>query len=243
MEIERQRKKYVANCGFVNETDVEEILALIGLLYMTGCRKDNHLTTAEMWSKHGPEVYRCVMSETRFRFLISCLRFDDKTMRDREDKLSPVHLEKVLDMSFDVEKLHLRLNEYLALVKDADAKHRQFADLLRRFCTLELFQKIKKELTQKDGISKEWHLSDIRLDIAAFDDVTLSFKASHDAICEPGTSIGHGKSRRPVAYFGFNYLQRITDKGFLGTPAGITTTSALFKASLRLSCPANLSKK
>ncbi|CAH1954826.1 unnamed protein product [Acanthoscelides obtectus] len=90
MEIERQRGKYVANCGFVNETDVEEILALIGLLYMTGCRKDNHLTTAEMWSKHGPEVYRCVMSETRFRFLISYLRFDDKTMRDREDKLSPV---------------------------------------------------------------------------------------------------------------------------------------------------------
>ncbi|CAH2015937.1 unnamed protein product [Acanthoscelides obtectus] len=56
MEIERQRGKYVANCGFVNETDVEEILALIGLLYMTGCRKDNHLTTAEMWSKHGPEL-------------------------------------------------------------------------------------------------------------------------------------------------------------------------------------------
>ncbi|CAH1975218.1 unnamed protein product [Acanthoscelides obtectus] len=55
MEIERQGGKYVANCGFVNETDVEEILALIGLLSMTGCRKDNHLTTAEMWSKHGPE--------------------------------------------------------------------------------------------------------------------------------------------------------------------------------------------
>ncbi|CAH1992023.1 unnamed protein product [Acanthoscelides obtectus] len=90
MKIERQRGKYVANCGFVNETDVEEILALIGLLSLTGCRKDNHLTTAEMWSKHGPEVYRCVMSETRFRFLISCLRFDVKTMRDREDKFSPV---------------------------------------------------------------------------------------------------------------------------------------------------------
>lgn len=90
MEIERQREKYVANCGFVNETDVDEILALIGLLYMAGCRKDNHLTTAEMWSKHGPEVYRCVMSETRFRFLISCLRFDEKTVRNREDKFSPI---------------------------------------------------------------------------------------------------------------------------------------------------------
>lgn len=90
MEIQRQKENYVDNCGFVNDTDADEILALIGLLYISGCRKDNHMTTVEMWSKFAPEVYRCILSETRFRFLVSCLRFDDKSVRNRADKFSPM---------------------------------------------------------------------------------------------------------------------------------------------------------
>ena len=89
-EIGRKKMNYTENCGYVGETDTTELLALFGLLYISGCRKDNHLTTAEMWSKYGPEIYRSIMSETRFRFLISCIRFDDKTARNREDKFSPI---------------------------------------------------------------------------------------------------------------------------------------------------------
>ncbi|XP_063924587.1 piggyBac transposable element-derived protein 4-like [Zophobas morio] len=66
-EIGRKKMNYTENCGYVGETDTTELLALFGLLYISGCRKDNHLTTAEMWSK-----------------------FDDKTARNREDKFSPI---------------------------------------------------------------------------------------------------------------------------------------------------------
>lgn len=89
-EIGRQRQKYSKDCRYVNDTDSIEIMALFGLLYIAGQKKDNHQNSKEMWSKFGPEIYRCIMSETRFRFLISCIRFDDKRIRDPQDKFAPI---------------------------------------------------------------------------------------------------------------------------------------------------------
>ena len=62
-----------------------ELKALLGILIMSGARKDNHLTTEEMFSPIlGCPFYRSVMSERRFSFLLRCLRFDDSaTRKDR----------------------------------------------------------------------------------------------------------------------------------------------------------------
>ncbi|KAL7641809.1 UNVERIFIED_CONTAM: hypothetical protein RMT77_007683 [Armadillidium vulgare] len=64
------------------ETEFSEIKALLGLLIFSGCQKDNHLSTREMWNPiTGPSLYRAGMSEERFAFLINILRFDDSDTR------------------------------------------------------------------------------------------------------------------------------------------------------------------
>lgn len=76
-------------------TNLEEMKALIGLLYYAGVLKSSHLHTDELWNDDGTgvQIFRCGMSQQRFRFLLRALRFDDK--RDRrvriaEDKLAPL---------------------------------------------------------------------------------------------------------------------------------------------------------
>ena len=56
-EISRRRSNY-SDQRFVGDTDAVEILALIGLLYISGNRKDSHLTTCDMFSS----IYKCIMS-------------------------------------------------------------------------------------------------------------------------------------------------------------------------------------
>ena len=64
-----------------------ELKALIGILILSGARKDNHLNTDEMFSAQlGCPFYRCVMSERRFNFLIRALRFDDSATRNERKK-------------------------------------------------------------------------------------------------------------------------------------------------------------
>ncbi|PSN34708.1 hypothetical protein C0J52_21188 [Blattella germanica] len=89
-EIERQAQKYSESVHFVGKTDKDEIKALIGLLYISGEQKDNHLKSTEMWSCFGAIIYCSIMSESRFRFLINCLRFDDKERRNYEEKFFPI---------------------------------------------------------------------------------------------------------------------------------------------------------
>ncbi|XP_071056421.1 piggyBac transposable element-derived protein 4-like [Onthophagus taurus] len=89
-EIERQKLCYNMDTRYVQFTDVSEILALIGILYIAGVRKDAHFVVREMFSNEGPKIYKCIMSEPRFTFLLSCLRFDDKNIRNRQDKFAPI---------------------------------------------------------------------------------------------------------------------------------------------------------
>lgn len=88
-EIDIKKDSY-GEARYVEHTDSVEILALIGLLYISGARKDAHLPTCEMFSKQSAKIYRCILSEPRFKFLINCLRFDDKTLRNRDDKFAPI---------------------------------------------------------------------------------------------------------------------------------------------------------
>ena len=41
-------------------------------------------------NKIGTTLYRCVFTRNRFSFLASCLRFDDKNLRDENDRFSPI---------------------------------------------------------------------------------------------------------------------------------------------------------
>ncbi|XP_066260450.1 piggyBac transposable element-derived protein 4-like [Euwallacea similis] len=76
-------------------TDLYEVKALIGLLYLSGVLKSNRLNLDEMWDKNGTgvELFRLTMPQQRFRFLMQHLRFDDGTTRsDRRqyDKLASI---------------------------------------------------------------------------------------------------------------------------------------------------------
>ncbi|UYV67220.1 hypothetical protein LAZ67_4004427, partial [Cordylochernes scorpioides] len=76
-------------------TTVTEILALFGLLIMSGVKRAAHLTYKELWAVDGSgvEIVRAIMSQDRFLFLLRCLRFDDITTRKERkklDKLAPI---------------------------------------------------------------------------------------------------------------------------------------------------------
>ncbi|XP_068229423.1 uncharacterized protein, partial [Palaemon carinicauda] len=71
-----------------------ELRAFLGILIMTGARKDNHLTAEEMFSKSlGCPFYRSILSERRFAFIQRALRFDSIATREehvRHDKFAPI---------------------------------------------------------------------------------------------------------------------------------------------------------
>ncbi|KAF4530225.1 hypothetical protein B566_EDAN018301 [Ephemera danica] len=77
------------------DTNKNEILAVFGLLILTGIYRGSHINLEDFWATDGSgiEVFRATMSLHRFKFLLRALRFDD--IRDRQerretDKLAPV---------------------------------------------------------------------------------------------------------------------------------------------------------
>lgn len=74
--------------------DKDEIRAFIGLVLAAGLHKAKHLTCEMLWNpKHGPTIFRATMGLTRFKALLSFLRFDDKETRSHrreKDKLAPI---------------------------------------------------------------------------------------------------------------------------------------------------------
>ncbi|KAJ8969038.1 hypothetical protein NQ314_001937 [Rhamnusium bicolor] len=65
------------------QTDYEEILAFIGLLYMAGVKKGQHLNTEKLWKSDGtaPDFFAATMSKKRFHQLVQSIRFDDAIKR------------------------------------------------------------------------------------------------------------------------------------------------------------------
>ncbi|KAJ8927649.1 hypothetical protein NQ314_019864 [Rhamnusium bicolor] len=76
-------------------TDILEMQAFIVLLYYAGILKANHLNADDLWKTDGSsvEIFRLTMSLVRFRFLLRCIRTDDKATRAERakiDKLAPI---------------------------------------------------------------------------------------------------------------------------------------------------------
>lgn len=87
-EIEVRAARFNREQYYVQKTNRSELLALIGLLYFAGVLKNAHLSLADMWSeKFGASIFRCTMPKNRFDFLLTCLRFDDKTTRPERKAL------------------------------------------------------------------------------------------------------------------------------------------------------------
>lgn len=77
------------------ETDLIEIKAFIGLLYLAGAYRGNRQSLEELWGSEGDgiEKFGLVMNIKRFKFIIRCIRFDDLTtraQRKKYDRLAPI---------------------------------------------------------------------------------------------------------------------------------------------------------
>lgn len=94
-----QIERYSVNCikegrdlqTYHHHTDEEEIRAFIGILYYSGAWKSSNVDIEDLWKPEtGISFYRSVMPRLRFVTLATCLRFDDKEIRDTDDVFSPI---------------------------------------------------------------------------------------------------------------------------------------------------------
>ncbi|XP_060846007.1 piggyBac transposable element-derived protein 4-like [Rhopalosiphum padi] len=79
----------------LRDTTKAEIDALLGLLYLAGYLRSNHLNLHNLWCTDGfaPEYFRAIMSEKLFSLLLRAVRFDDietRNVRRAIDKLAPI---------------------------------------------------------------------------------------------------------------------------------------------------------
>ena len=62
-----------------SDTNVTELKALVGVLIMSGIRKDGHLSLQMMFDvQYGAIFYRGLFSHKRFEWLMRTLRFDNR---------------------------------------------------------------------------------------------------------------------------------------------------------------------
>ena len=88
------RHKFARECRCM-ETSRNEIMALLGLLYLIGTRKGHHANVRELWTADGTgvQILRACMSYDHFLFLLRCTRFDDlqtRPGRRQTDKLATI---------------------------------------------------------------------------------------------------------------------------------------------------------
>lgn len=100
------------------ETDCIEIKAFIGLILLAGIYRSNRMNLSDLWASDGTgvEVFRLTMSLHRFRFLLRCLRFDDKETRSarrRVDKLAPIR--ELFEMFVDNCQRNYSPSEYMTI--------------------------------------------------------------------------------------------------------------------------------
>lgn len=91
-----------ANCR--RPTNITELEAFIGLLYLCGIYKSDNMNTSDLWKKDGTgvELFSYTMHHNRFCFLLEAIQFDDVRTRDERkefDKLAPIR--DLLDIFID----------------------------------------------------------------------------------------------------------------------------------------------
>ena len=116
-KIDTEALKYKQQTATLQRTTAEEIRAMLGVLIFSGYRRDNHLSTKDVWSPtFGANFYRAAMSEARFTFLLNCIRFDDfhtREQRKETDKFAPIR--KVWDIFIEACGTHYTPHEFLTV--------------------------------------------------------------------------------------------------------------------------------
>ncbi|KAK3894878.1 hypothetical protein Pcinc_001374 [Petrolisthes cinctipes] len=85
--IDKVKQKFKNLRNMYDHTSTMEMKALLGVLIMSGVRRDNRISSEEMFSSDaGAGLYRAGMSERRFSYLLRCLRFDDAITRNERKK-------------------------------------------------------------------------------------------------------------------------------------------------------------
>ena len=92
--IRRKQENYARERD-ARETNKEEFLAFLGLLILSGVKKQGHTNFHELFSADGTgiEIFRACMSANRFLFLLSVVRFDDVGTRENRritDKMAAI---------------------------------------------------------------------------------------------------------------------------------------------------------
>lgn len=103
---------------FVNPTTLQEIKALIGLLYLSGLYKAHRQNVKDLWATDGSglDIFRQTMSYQRFLILLKCLRFDNNSNRKERrelDKLAAIRA--ITDQFVENCKVHYSPSEYLTV--------------------------------------------------------------------------------------------------------------------------------
>lgn len=91
-KIVKMRETYSASdASFLGETNVLEIEAFLGLLIYSEVFKSNHESIESLFATDGTgrDVFRSTMSQKRFLFLLSCLRFDNAQTREERKQSNP----------------------------------------------------------------------------------------------------------------------------------------------------------
>ena len=95
-----------------------KLMAFLGLLFLSGVKRARHTNFRDLWATDGSgiEFFRACMSYNRFRFLLSAVRFDDKSNRNqkkRTDKLAAIRF--ILDEFVKNCKSTYCLNEFFTI--------------------------------------------------------------------------------------------------------------------------------
>jgi len=92
VKIDSVREKYKQMSSFTKNVDEIELRSLFGLLFYTAVFKSNHESSELLFATDGTgrEIFRLVMSQKRFLFLINCLRFDNPNTRDERKEENPI---------------------------------------------------------------------------------------------------------------------------------------------------------
>lgn len=102
----------------LNLTSKNEIMALFGVLYLTGTLKSKEINVREFWNTDGTglEILRSCMSYKRFMFLLKSLTFDDrKTQKERCKKDRLAKIRTVLDSFIENCKTAYSLGENITV--------------------------------------------------------------------------------------------------------------------------------
>ena len=88
------------------------------MLFLAGLLRSDHVNTANLWAMDGTgtEIFPCVLSEQRFKFLLRCLRFDNKSDREERKKTDCLALiQEIFEMFVENCRNNHSISEYCTI--------------------------------------------------------------------------------------------------------------------------------